>query len=54
MNKQGAIIIVEDDKDDQEIFGEVFKDLNYTNEIIFFNDGQEALTYLIEIPRSPL
>jgi hypothetical protein len=25
MNKNGAIIIVEDDKDDQEFFGEVFK-----------------------------
>ena len=46
MNKSGAIIIVEDDGDDQEMFGKVFKELNYANEIIFFNDGQEALTYL--------
>ncbi len=46
MNKHGAIIIVEDDTDDQKMFGEVFKELNYKNEIIFFNDGQEALAYL--------
>jgi CheY-like chemotaxis protein len=46
MNKKGAIIIVEDDLDDQELFSEVFKDLGYKNEIVFFNDGQEALTYL--------
>ncbi len=46
MNKNGAIIIVEDDTDDQVMFSEVFKELNYKNEIIFFNDGQEALTYL--------
>ncbi len=46
MNKNGAIIIVEDDKDDQVMFSEVFKELNYKNEIVFFNDGQEALTYL--------
>ncbi|MGY8915562.1 MAG: response regulator [Flavobacteriales bacterium] len=46
MNKNGAIIIVEDDADDQELFSEVFKELNYKNEIIFFNDGQEALSYL--------
>lgn len=46
MNKTGAIIIVEDDADDQELFSEVFKELDYKNEIIFFNDGQEALTYL--------
>ena len=46
MNKNGAIIIVEDDTDDQEMFSEVFKELNYKNEIVFFNDGQAALTYL--------
>jgi CheY-like chemotaxis protein len=46
MNKKGPIIIVEDDFDDQEMFSEVFKELDYKNEIIFFNDGQEALTYL--------
>ena len=46
MNKNGPIIIVEDDKDDQEMFSEVFKELNYKNEIIFLNNGQEALTYL--------
>ena len=46
MNKNGAIIIVEDDPDDQEMFNVVFKALNYNNEIIFFGDGQEALAYL--------
>ena len=46
MNKNGPIIIVEDDSDDQELFTEVFKELNYQNEIVFFNDGQEALAYL--------
>ena len=46
MNKTGAIIIIEDDSDDQEMFSEVFKELNYKNEIVFFNDGQEALTYM--------
>jgi len=46
MNKSGAIIIVEDDSDDQEMFRNVFDELNYKNEIIFFYDGQEALAYL--------
>jgi len=46
MNKNGAIIIVEDDTDDQEMFTKVFRELNYKNQIIFFNDGQEALAYL--------
>jgi len=53
MNKNGAIIIVEDDKDDQELFDAVFKGLSYKNEIIFFNDGQEALTYLTSTPSEP-
>jgi len=46
MNKNGAIVIIEDDADDQEMFSEVFQDLNYKNEIVFLNDGQEALAYL--------
>ncbi|CAM3509749.1 response regulator [Flavobacterium gelidilacus] len=53
MNKNGAIIIVEDDMDDQEMFGDVFKELDYKNEIIFFNDGQEALAYLTSNTREP-
>lgn len=46
MNKGGPIIIIEDDLDDQELLGEVFRDLNCKNEIIFFADGQEALDFL--------
>lgn len=46
MNKTGPIIIIEDDRDDQEIFGIVFEELGYKNEIVFFGDGEEALEYL--------
>lgn len=53
MNKNGAIIVVEDDPDDQEMFNIVFKELKYKNEIIFFNDGQEALAYLIAESSEP-
>jgi CheY-like chemotaxis protein len=53
VNKNGAIIVVEDDPDDQEMFNIVFKELNYKNEIIFFNDGQEALAYLIAESSEP-
>jgi CheY-like chemotaxis protein len=48
MNKGGPIIIIEDDTDDQEILNDVFIDLNYPNEIIFFSDGEQALEFLIE------
>ena len=46
MNKDGPIIIIEDDIDDQEIFEEIFQKLGYSNEVLFFSDGEEALTYL--------
>lgn len=46
MNKNGPIIIIEDDPDDQEILEEVFKKLNYVNELKFFFDGEEALTFI--------
>lgn len=46
MNINGAIIIIEDDKDDQDILNEVFQYLGYSNELLFFGDGQEALDYL--------
>lgn len=46
MNKTGPIIVIEDDEDDQEILSEVFKQLGYKNEIIFFGDGEQALDYL--------
>ncbi len=46
MNKAGPIIIIEDDIDDQEILTDIFKILDYKNQIIFFSDGNEALAYL--------
>jgi CheY-like chemotaxis protein len=46
INKNGPIIIIEDDADDQEFLVEIFKNLNYANKIIFFSDGQRALDHL--------
>ncbi len=46
MNKDGPVIIIEDDADDQEILREIFEKLKYPNELIFFFDGHEALKYL--------
>lgn len=46
MNKDGEIIIVEDDIDDQDLFSEVFKNLKISNNILFFGNGELALEYL--------
>ena len=46
MNKAGPIIVIEDDLDDQELLTEIFRKLNYNNEVIFYNDGNKALEFL--------
>ena len=47
MNKNGPIIVIEDDMDDQELMAEVFEELGFKNEILFFGDGELALDHLI-------
>jgi DNA-binding NtrC family response regulator len=53
MNKTGAIIIIEDDLDDQGILTDIFKELNYNNEVIFFGDSLQALDYLTNTYAEP-
>ena len=53
MNKAGPIIIVEDDADDQEVLADIFKELDYKNEIYYFADGIAALEYLTTSPIEP-
>lgn len=53
MNKRGPIIIIEDDIDDQGILADIFKDLNYNNELIFFGDSVQALDYLTNTDTEP-
>ena len=53
MNRIGPIVIIEDDQDDQYLFEEAFKHLNYNNELLFFSDPQEALDYLNRKDVSP-
>lgn len=53
MDKNGPVLIIEDDADDQEILRLVFKKLDYPNEVIFFNDGDEALVYLKDLRIKP-
>jgi len=46
MQKGGPIIVIEDDLDDQELLTDIFQRLNYTNKLIFFADGEQALQFL--------
>lgn len=53
MNKSGPIIVIEDDKDDQELLSMVFEELNYHNRVIFFDDGVSAYEYLVSSKEHP-
>jgi CheY-like chemotaxis protein len=46
MNKTGPIVVIEDDVDDKEILEDIFNELDFKNEVIFFADGEKALNYL--------
>ncbi len=51
--KDGPIIIVEDDHDDQEILREVIISLNVSNEIKFFDNSVKAFDYLLSTSDKP-
>lgn len=53
MNRAGAIIIIEDDLDDQQFLADVFEELDYKNEIVFFSDGIKALAYIVDTSIEP-
>src|SRR5687768_1764665 len=53
MNRNGPIIIIEDDTDDQYVLTDVFKELDYPNDVIFFGDDKQALKYLTNTESEP-
>lgn len=53
MNKNGPIVVIEDDADDQEILIDIFKNIGCKNSIIYFSDGEEALKFLIDTKIKP-
>lgn len=54
MPKSGPIVFIEDDVDDQELFSEAIGQLKYSNNIRFFSNGEEALSYLLATSEKPL
>ncbi|MBZ4042123.1 response regulator [Flavobacterium hibisci] len=47
MNKKGPIVIIENKQGDRKLFIEVFSELNYPNQIIYFNNPETACNYLL-------
>jgi two-component SAPR family response regulator len=54
MPKNGPIIIIEDDMDDQEMLREVFKELKLPNLVHVFDSCVNALDYLLTTIERPL
>lgn len=46
MKMHRDILVIEDDEDDRDILKEIFRDLGYKNNVIFFSDSTEALDYI--------
>lgn len=53
MPKNGPIIIVEDDQDDQELLKEVIEELKLPNLLRFFSSCMHALDYLLTTIERP-
>ncbi|RYD56059.1 MAG: response regulator [Sphingobacteriales bacterium] len=53
MALSGPILIIEDDHDDQELIKLAITEMKIENEIRIFNNGKEALDYLLEVNEQP-
>ena len=53
MNNLGPIVIIEDDADDQRFLHDIFLKLGHPNEVVFFADGEEALSFLSSTTKPP-
>lgn len=51
--KDGPIIIIDDDHDDQDLLHQVIRELGYRNPIHFFDICKDALAYLCNTTESP-
>ena len=47
------ILIIDDDPDDKDLIGQVCRDLNILNELLFFSNGADALAYMRTATRQP-
>lgn len=53
MNKNGEILIVEDDKDDIELVCDAIRELKIQNEVICFTSANDVLTHLRKVDSDP-
>ena len=51
--KTGPIILIDDDSDDKEVFQDILKDLKVSNPIIWFQNCDDAFSYLKTTSEQP-
>src|SRR5687767_10182098 len=51
--KQGPIILIEDDPDDKDVFQDIIKELKIRNPILWFQNCDEAFSYLKKTSDQP-
>ena len=49
----GPVLIVDDDSDDQEFLEEAWKELGYSNALLFLTSGEQVLDYLYSKKETP-
>ena len=54
MSVNGPIILIDDDEDDQYLIRTALADLKVNNELRLFENGQQALDYLLVTAEKPL
>jgi len=48
MNNNRPLIVIDDDQDDQDLLAEIFRKLNYKNQVLFFDGAYDALNLLTD------
>ena len=46
MNKNGPIVLIENNQGDRKLFTQIFSELEISNKILCFNSGNDAYNYL--------
>ena len=54
MTSRAPIVVIEDDEDDQYFIQEAINRLAIGNPVVFYNNGVEAMAYLVAAQESPL
>lgn len=53
MDRNGEIIIIEDDQDDRDFLHDIFQSLEIPNKLVFFEDPTEVVPYLSNLKSKP-